>query len=422
MRGRTNITPRTIPKVNGSVVEYIVEEGNSISTGDFVEIVYNDGYGNFIELKNKKQIVIDDEYVIVAGTNASNAGVIMLLKIQGVNFSVVNQIPLVGVSEVSKIGYDIFVTYIDIYHFTIENNQLVLKETIQVANDSQNKICCSDGNNLFVISKNKIYLYKMQNSSLVYVSTLANSENYMQELKDCEVVSDNLIITSSYLGSSNYYIKYLYDYKISYLGTDVSSLSLLKSSRKSTTNWTIENDLKIEKNGSNFCLIYYDGNATKIELYDVDTSEGFSLMSYLDFDVIGATDNQDVDFNYVSNNCITIYNGGRQTNNGCKIYEINSLMQFVLLREQSNVVTDGEDDYYYPDLDILIDDRIIHINKNKYHLLSYENGTIRNGWHAYPNAKVKKYSGSGLTGATRLIGFAKIGGSAGQTIRVYIPS
>ena len=41
MRGRTNITPVKNPYVKGDLVQAVVETGNTIETGDFVEVVYD---------------------------------------------------------------------------------------------------------------------------------------------------------------------------------------------------------------------------------------------------------------------------------------------------------------------------------------------------------------------------------------------
>ena len=444
MRGRTNVTQRSgSAQVNGDVKECVIEAGNTISIGDFVSYVpAKDEYyisddgpllsnmtpvkvgSYFLYLSNNKLYAFSlvngimvlsqkyDTYVLTEmaiynnyifcivrnGTSSVNYTYsIIKLKFENGNFEKVNDVNLTGrcvwgISVNSNYNYVIAIgfenrkrgttSYYDSYFhaeiFNIEDMsniegfsevKLGSKFVFALAN-----VVCSD---------NKIYAFCSGNDSystnpIHYCVEVVIDINFVSKTiginfiigtgyaKFNSGISNNFVIPIGIFGSKICYI-YRYSYtELRYLVFDVESLSF--SSNKALVSISSGYTFKGSNYDGFFVLNYYSGdtsisspkNTFASVKFDIDTGE-------LVF--IGSLGNV---FEEVQAYGLIIYNN-------YTIYEIGSIR--------------GSD------------------TKERKLIISQDGTEIQN---AVDKDKVKSYSGSS-------IGFAKTGGSAGETIEVYVP-
>lgn len=444
MRGRTNVTQRSgSAQVNGDVKECVIEAGNTISIGDFVSYVpakdeyYISDDGSllsnmtpvkvgsyFLYLSNNKLYAFSlvngvmvlskkyDAYVLTEmaiynnyifcivrnGTSSANYTYsIIKLKFENGNFEKVNDVNLTGryvwgISINSNYNYVIAIgfenrrrgttSYYDSYFhaeiFNIEDMsniegfsevKLGSKFVFALAN-----VDCSD---------NKIYAFCSGNNSYSpntthYCVEVVIDINFVSKTIDINFImgtgdarfnsgfSNNSVIPIGIFGSKICYI-YRYDRTdLRYLVFDVESLSF--SSNKALVS-TSSNYIFKGSNYDGFFVLNYYSSDTSVSSpentfasvkFDIDTSE-------LVF--IGSLGNV---FGEVQASGLIIYDN-------YTIYEIGSINSSDTKERKLIISKDGTEIKQDVDKD-----------------------------------KVRSYSGSS-------IGFAKTGGSAGQTIEVYVP-
>lgn len=411
MRGRTNITPRTIPKVNGNIEQYQVEAGYTVRTGDFVEIAYTQIYGNFNNLSNKKSVVIDNEYFIVCGY-VVNEGLISLLRIVGNEVRSINSISLPIKSNVryglSKIGNSVFVTTENkIYNFKIESGSLVQKENITIDNQSTGNLCCSDGYNLFVVSNAKISVYTLSSDLLSLDDDYSYDDGYSNKtsISDCVIISGKLIIS---------FVKpyaYIGCYNITYSSNSVTSISNINVLQITTTIDSNVYSRNLIVAGSKICMLANTNNSfSYIVLFGVYNAGIVDEYSFSEnYNIIGWPSC----INAISDDRIVIFSRDKVS---CRVYKITTTNSIEFERQYENMISSTDtSNGAFPDLDVVIAGVIIHINYSSYNVLTLRNGVLNKGWGTESNAKVKPYSNGNA------IGFAKIGGTSGQTIKVYVP-
>lgn len=443
MRGRTNVTQRSgSAPVNGDVKECVVESGNKISIGDFVSYVpakdeyYISDDGSllsnmtpvkigsyFLYLSNNKLYAFSlvngvmvlsrkyDAYVLTEmaiynnyifciarnGTSSSNYTYsIIKLKFENGNFEKVNDVNLTGryvwgISVNSNYNYVIAIgfenrkrgttSYYDSYfHAEIFN----IEDMLKIEGFSEVKL---GSKFVFALanvdcSNNKIYAFCSGNNSYptstYYCVEVVIDINFVSKTIGINFImgtgyaqfnsgfSNNCVIPIGIFGSKICYI-YRYSYtELRYLVFDVESLSF--SSNKTLVS--IRNGYTFK--GSNydgfFVLNYYSSdtsisspkNTFASVKFDIDTGE-------LVF--IGSLGNV---FEEVQASGLIIYDN-------YTIYEIGSI--------------NGSD------------------TKERKLIISQDGTEIKQD---VDKDKVRSYSGSS-------IGFAKTGGSAGETIQVYVP-
>lgn len=444
MRGRTNVTQRSgSAPVNGDVKECVVESGNKISIGDFVSYVpakdeyYISDDGSllsnmtpvkigsyFLYLSNNKLYAFSlvngvmvlsrkyDTYVLTEmaiynnyifciarnGTSSTNYTYsIIKLKFENGNFEKVNDVNLTGryvwgISVNSNYNYVIAIgfenrkrgttSYYDPYFhaevFKIED-MLKIEGFSEVSLGSKYvfalaNVCCSN---------NKIYAFCSGNNSYTptyttYCVEVVIDINFVSKTIGIDFIigtdyarfnsgfSNNCVIPVGIFGSKICYIyKYSNDY-LRYLVFDVESLSF--SSNKALVSIRSGYIFKGSNYDGFFVLNYYSSDSSNSSPKNTFASVKFnSDTGELVF--IGSLGNV---FGEVQANGLIIYDN-------YTIYEIGSIKGSDTKERKLIISKDGTE---------------IHQDVDK--------------------DRVKSYSGSS-------IGFAKTGGSAGETIQVYVP-
>lgn len=444
MRGRTNVTQRSgSAPVNGDVKECVVESGNKISIGDFVSYVpakdeyYISDDGSllsnmtpvkvgsyFLYLSNNKLYAFSlvngimvlsqkyDAYVLVEmaiynnyifcivrnGTSSANYTYsIIKLKFENGNFEKVNDVNLTGryvwgISVNSNYNYVIAIGFENRKRGTTSNYDSYFHAEIFNIEDMSNIEGFSEvelgSKFVFALanvdcSDNKIYAFCSGNNSYSpntthYCVEVVIDINFVSKTIDINFImgtgyarfdsgfSNNCVIPIGIFGSKICYI-YRYDRTdLRYLVFDVESLSF--SSNKALVS-TSPNYIFKGSNYDEFFVLNYYSSDTSVSSpkntfasvkFDIDTSE-------LVF--IGSLGNV---FGEIQAIGLIIYDN-------YTIYEIGSINSSDTKERKLIISKDGTEIKQDVDKD-----------------------------------KVKSYSGSS-------IGFAKTGGSAGETIEVYVP-
>lgn len=444
MRGRTNVTQRSgSAPVNGDVKECVVESGNKISIGDFVSYVpakdeyYISDDGSllsnmtpvkvgsyFLYLSNNKLYAFSlvngimvlsqkyDAYVLTEmaiynnyifcivrnGTSSANYTYsIIKLKFENGNFEKVNDVNLTGryvwgISVNSNYNYVIAIGFENRKRGTTSNYDSYFHAEIFNIEDMSNIEGFSEvklgSKFVFALanvdcSDNKIYAFCSGNNSYSpntthYCVEVVIDINFVSKTIDINFImgtgyarfdsgfSNNCVIPIGIFGSKICYI-YRYDRTdLRYLVFDVESLSF--SSNKALVS-TSPNYIFKGSNYDEFFVLNYYSSDTSVSSpkntfasvkFDIDTSE-------LVF--IGSLGNV---FGEIQAIGLIIYDN-------YTIYEIGSINSSDTKERKLIISKDGTEIKQDVDKD-----------------------------------KVKSYSGSS-------IGFAKTGGSAGETIEVYVP-
>lgn len=407
MRGITNITPRTTPKVNGSVGLYEVS-GQTIQTGDFVEFSNEEKYGYFRSLYYKKSLVFEDGLFVVVGSSS-----VILFKTEN------GEITSLGEEQVemnhsysyglAKIGNSFFVSSpTKLYNFKIVNETLVLKETLNFDSSDNENLCTADENgNLIVVKKSEMSVYILSNDLLSLSANYSYSDGVTKyKIHDVSIVDGNLII-AFVARQYSYNTFYALNYEIVYSSNSVSSLTYKNNLQLSYTTSGIINVKVIGIKNNLFCIRYRQGSDyNKISVLSFD-SNGIILLNTTNIDPFRIES-----FNEISEDYFIVPDA--YTKN-MKVYKLNELNYEIILDETytSFLKLDSEG-VSNNDIDIVLSGNIIHINDSAYHFFGFNDGVLTKGWS--DQTKVKKYAGG------KAIGFAKVGGAVGQTIRVHSPS
>jgi hypothetical protein len=427
MRGKTNIPPRLKPVINGDVRNFVVANGNTIAKGDFVSYVLNSQYSQFdsrkmtLEYKYEYDSV-NHKFLLAFTTSASYSTAIIML---------------VQVTQGDVVVLD--------------------SETVEFASTFSGG--CLDGNNVYVsgvqsqtvsgvnlsVSKYEIVNYEItfvQNYSVtISVSLSGSAYAYAKGIfvKGTKIYLGLVYRTSSV--GSNYRVYYgdlsdeaTYNQYISRISTQYSYSVTV-------------NDLKFVGYvfGNYVVFIVAFQNASKFDVFAVDTTTQTvinSSVSYSErlvgYDIFNSmvcvvTTSRIIFANFSEGVFTVLYN--EQVSNSGDSSVVGRIAQdkFVVCGSTKTRTFEFGETIQYVDnilnsfvqfngftLNHILSDYTTNIalvcsNTNgvvKY----YGSETEENGFVVgEPTNYVQSYDG-GFT-----VGFAKIGGNAGDTIQVYVP-
>ena len=208
MRGRTNITPVKNPYVKGDLVQAVVETGNTIENGDFVEVVYDSDstYMYNGSLGRPSQTSSSST------SRQHNNGQVLEFNSGFLWYHYINEEP--------KLSY-----------VKIENDSVVVKSTLSITYNSKmlNYFGIIDTNLVALLVRTSdtqmnLLTYKIQNDSFVEVATISGiaiTSNFQYSV--CKLSSTQLVIIGTQLYTSqatqSYAIKYIL---VNYTSTTLS--------------------------------------------------------------------------------------------------------------------------------------------------------------------------------------------------------
>lgn len=475
MRGRTNITPVKNPYVKGDLVQAVVETGNTIETGDFVEVVYdgdtklvnqgmlgngtkngsveefNGGFLWFYYLNNSPKlsyVKIENDNVVIKDTMVLTATTLA----QGGFY---DYFTILG-SNLFAVAAQASTTTFNLYLYKVENNRFVkITELLAIPKTNQYDyaICKLSSTQIVVIgtmyssssSSKTSMLYRFIN----YTSTTLSLSGNEQTLS----VSSFPVYSAAY--SPVYRLINLAEGRILFC---LASLKILKINPSDSTKLIEEKYTSGITTASNPCktiglpklinsnkimtITNNDGSANSphytkawfcnLNNNTIDGSESF-VIEGTDYGKggttasvwgksVGVVDENNFLIAFWDATLTKIYIVRCTYNPGSDTITFSNKVSFTpnFYRNSSGSVVGAYacfgyffysgNDYYF----VYTDDSISEQTSNLYVIkLNYSNGTLSIG---EKTNKVRSYSGNGF-----VLGFAKTGGNAGDTITVYKP-
>lgn len=451
MRGRTNITQRALPYVNGDVITAEVETGNTISVGDFVEyktasgiskadfqangeIYYNHttymtNYLLVLNYTNTPSLEIWDKRTTKIVTKISFAN------IQYMSFDVLNDNNIVLCTHsTSNRGRELVV-----YIIAFENNQLIIKnqKTFDIWVNFWNStpvigsvvaimsgVCQLDNSHIMIMTNNN------SQDRQWFVTVI----DYSNETVGNIVTSTQIKSGSDYTinAAYNHFIIKLDDKKVGFviaggyayygiIDFDNSYAPTISSITKDAN--FVTSAVKSKINAATICcitsmyvgsILYYNSTNDSFEKYTFNPGLSFTLLSY-------ATHGND-NIVFISD----VNNGGSGPNknlNVCRVEFIESTKEIksTVLELIRNISFYGNYGMkiYFPSSNgervkgYSLNDDSYSMENAEYNLIySPSDNVLSKG---VDTNYVKSYNGG------KAIGFAKTAGNAGENIRIYVP-
>lgn len=470
MRGRTNITQRALPYVNGDVISAIVENNNTISIGDFVEYKTASAVepidftwiGDYFT-----QMFYGTSYLIALNTNALDIwnrethNLIYSLPFENDvrNFNIMEDGTIIVIEDV--ISYNTQ----NIYYVVFENNTLVIKDTKNI--DLRTDIISELFNvaykgivNVVEVDNNHIAIFTFAfrpysssslptyNKSFVSIidldktnyefGQLSNTQEidlaygnytlmpvdlyYLLAYCSSKITNENKIIMSHVEPSSYNASSYTMNIVGSYLTFDSSYNFVVENkvliSKVTVGNYSIKGIIKSIKSSNNSIAFFY--------LNGQSTSGVTRVIGYVSF-LKYYSDNDNIihltaEAKYVYSNvnlCLGDNNVVFITTNF--LWENNSQIYRIELLNNNT--------FKYTEISVLLDSSSrqspsVFVYKNNNDVVAYSgNKKLTMQYNSVDNELstgvdtnyVKQYNGG------KAIGFAKTAGNAGESIRIYVP-
>lgn len=422
MRGRTNVTQRRQPVINGQIQQFVVESGNTIAKGDFVSVKMND---------DAVEIALDDVPInkyIVDGQNGkyliNTHHTIYLIQCVGETITILDRI--------NNLDYGTSYNWTTVYYnsseniisafvnnvwcfYSIVNDRFVLSE--QLTNRNFKNL---DSNLNYVIS-----VIPYQNNYIVFYCSRYSGysvENYARIVL-CDTSVTTVISTISFASSFNSITSvkaFVINGKIHYV-VDINYYSS-SSSSSSYYCWffylIIENDTITKTdvfNKKSAIAIFNDdyticgvnlNDTTKQYIFYVNNGVEYVLLS---FTLVSSTF---VTAQFIDQiHLVTIF---KDTDNKFyfEVYEFDTQNETVS-RLQHNLNDSG----ITTSLNLFVSSSVLCFMFVSLQSSSWGYKILRSNPYSFgiPSNKVKAYDGISA------IGFAAGGGNAGSTIPVYIP-
>ncbi len=421
MRGRTNITQRRQPTINGQVQQFVVESGNTIAKGDFVSVVL----GNEITQVSaneipKRKFVVDKtngKYIVCSTSMA------YLIQCVGEQLTILDSLSIVN-NIVYHPTYDAVLNKFTLWNgsdwceYTITNDEFVFVKNfttftcLKGSNERVEKgdvlaiVPLTDGYFFFfnadlTTTTSYKYLYcaitDMQVATRIYKT---DPYSYQSLQNGCDIVkTENGNI---FLLINTYYSKhYLYLYYFYINGAN-------------TTRTQIKGDYSSFSMGSDF---FFNGSNTicfQNRYFYLD--EG-TVYKKLDLEIYHSASSSSSPFDTVSfiddDKLLNIW-GNTNDGNHFVVYELDEdLETFTEVQNNTDVSNEKSLGFFVKTTTGLY--LMFKSPTNNYwgfRVLNYSNGVYQFGT---ATNRVRSYDGASA------IGFAAGGGNAGATIPVYIP-
>lgn len=461
MRGRTNVTQRSgTVQVNGQVKEYEVATGNTISAGDFVTAVTESvetniaslnsvssstsDYSNYIYQREIGEINGKKVFYFYSYNNRYFTNFLFIIKDpNGDVFSVLNYVPTKidnHVGPACVIGNYIILSD---YYDSLSSNNKGLK-VLKLSDDLQTYKVVQNLKNdytlglfgIFKISDSKIVtiyytnntlrgfaLYSFVDGQLTLLQYSTNSSIPGYVNYDCYGIAsdDGSSMYMTFVHSST-----LYCATVKINGNAIESSSVV-SSGINITSLTLSKICKLSESVY-FCLGFY--NSLNVIMLSVSDSGNFELKNTTPLtDLNESTSLVAKSFDLASNGdgsyFVVYYVGNTSFLRACKISFLNNSVNVDI--KYGSLNSNTKKSYY----GLLVDKtggkyfiRFIQkygngsgssVNSAVYFITEMKATTIGETIDLGGGLKVSSYNG-------KSIGFAKTGGTAGQTIQVYVPN
>lgn len=425
MRGRTNITPRKEPIINGQLITATVEANDSISVGDFVE--YRVDYAETVTSDYNISVIDELEtstYKILLIAKNSQAYLELWKKSiqERVDNIVINENSTSAIMcLVDNSHIIVFANYI-YYYIEISNDNLSIVQQLSYgASPNPTALCVLDSSHFGGFVKKsgssnydmKVYIFTFSDSGITYQTYKEFSLGYSSTTYASYVrkITNNRLMIFGTFQASNYSPGVnLISFDSNFNFSSVSYVSFTTATRR------------IDINENLFAFLNYtsqsSGDRFKLYLMKYD-SVNDTIATFLDLDLSTI-------FGTFSQNrgavTISLLNENQLAICGCiNVTSTSAKREGVILSYDEN-----EDTYS-------ISEKIEVANTLKYTGVKFtiadstdakivsEIGFIKlkiqdNEFEHVPDKNyVKSYTGG------KAIGFAKTAGSAGQSVRVYVP-
>lgn len=422
MRGRTNISSGGGAVVNGDIQNYEVAPNNIIGAGDFVQLQYESNYKHIFPNNTSKaciKIPFTNKYILAFQLGDNSAYGVGMYEFKNNILESVSEIittNILKLNEIILLDND-YAAISGSTNSTADYFNLIT--TIKI-NTTDNTLIISKnngvGHNYFTLFNNKIYLiYKQFSKYAIYdCFEYSISEGVLTQTKKSEVSFNR------YSNSIKGYVK-----------INENIIGIAYESRATATageySYVIQQIILPESTND----VFSSGKSIVIDSNYTQKSVFVGVFHFSD-DYFGV---------YDYNGVITVYDRNflkittANYSYDAFLYHrfVNIQRDVVLLVANSKViriefdqtikkinlsnsfVMDGfSQDYNTPAAVILKDNIYMLILNDGYYCLSYVNDILQEG---YPGltTKVKQYE-------NYIEGFAKTGGSSGETIQVYVPS
>lgn len=434
MRGKTNIPPRKAPAINGDVENFVVANGNTIAKGDFVSYVLNSQSVPFdsrdMEVTYKYEYdEVNHKFFVVfnLGSGYISTGLVMLLQVINGDLVVLDSKQINPFMCTCIEGTSVYVarpsgntsaSYIEV---VVDEYSILSDEFVFVQSYATQYVPKASGSGysrgIIGMAVKKPYVYI--NTRYGYSPSSGNGfnriETYRGELGDTLTQDNDMTLAT--IGYKSYsklkYYSYVVGNYIIFV-TYIGGTSAYDGSN--TTIVDAVNQVVVSNNGGNVVFLTCEMFGTKLCLIE-QANEGVRIF----------------DFN---NGVLTpLYTGYNTSNRTSFFIGRTGLNKFVVLDRTTPYTTR---EFEFGETVLYVDNQVnVGVNgKNgvsQYIFSDYETNVLlsdvgANGVVKYygneteqgfvvgtPTNYVKQYDG-GFT-----VGFAKTGGTAGDTIQVYVP-
>lgn len=423
MRGRTNVTQRRQPTINGQVQQFVVESGNTIAKGDFVSVVLGNEVTqvNANEIPTRKFVVdkANGKYIVCSVSMA------YLIQCIGDQLTILDSLSVVDNTRY-RTYYDATLNKFTLWNgsdwceYTITNDEFVFVKNfttftcLKGTNERVEKgdvlaiVPLTDGYFFFynanlTSTTSYEYLYcaitDAQVTTRIYRSDAFSYQSLRNYFEIAKTENGNIfLLTNTYY--SKHYV-YLYYFYINGANTTRTQIKGYNSSYNIYPVYLF--------NGSNtFCLsdgtcYFYLDEGTTCKQLDLQIYHSASS-SLSPFDTISFIDDDKL---------LNIW-GNTRDGNHFVVYELDEdLETFTEIQNNTDVSNETTLGLFVKTTTGLY--LMFKSPTNNYwgfRVLNYSNGMYQFGT---PTNKVRSYDGASA------IGFAAGGGNAGTSIPVYVP-
>jgi len=425
MRGRTNITPRKEPIINGQLITATVEANDSISVGDFVE--YRVDYAETATSDYNISVIDELEtsiYKILLIAKNSQAYLELWKKStqERVDNIVINESGSGAIMCLADNSHVIIFSNYKYYYIEFSNDEISIVQQLSYgASPNPTALCVLDSSHFggFVQQSGssnhnmKVYIFSFSDSAITYVNYTTFSlgsygTTYADSVK--KVANNKLMIFGTFSSSSSSPGINLVSFDSSYNFSNISYVSFATATRR------------IDINENLFAFLNYtsqsSGDRFKLYLIKYD-SVNDTIATFLDLDlstIFGTFHSSSIAVT------ISLLNENQLAICGCVSPAYTSAK-----REGVILTYDENEDTYS------ISEKIEVANTLKYTNVKFtiadstdakivsEIGFIKlkiqdNEFEHVPDKNyVKSYTGG------KAIGFAKTAGVGGDSIRIYVP-
>lgn len=429
MRGRTNITPRKEPIINGNIVQATVEANNSISVGDFVE--YRIDYAEASET-NYNITILDElnttnyKVLLVSRNNQAQLELWKKSTQEKVNTIVVNENGTIAIMCLVDSSHLLVFANNIYYYIEFSSDEFtVIQSTLYSASPNPTALCVLDSSHFGAFVKQsgssnydmKVYIFSFNSTAVTYQTYKTFSlgygyKTYASYVK--KVASDRIMLFGTNSNSNYDQNVHLVSFDGSYNFTNLSNISFESAVYQVDVNdnlFAFLNYTEPQSTSSNdifkLHLVKYNSTGDAIDNYltlDLSTvfgtfpfrrgSVSISLLNENQLAIFGCLNTSLSTSN--REGTILTYNASQGEYSIADKITIASSLKY---SDAKFVVASSANVKLLTDISLVR----LKIQDNEFEHLSDAN-------------YVKSYTGG------KSIGFAKTAGNAGDVIRIYTPT